>query len=143
MTEDVLTGASPSSDGAVIDGVLSRLSAFADDEASEDELNEIATEDEEDPALDSEEEEEEEDASLALLAEESEGIDDPVRMYLREIGKVYLLTADDEKHLARQMEEGLHIEAIEQEYVTNYGHPPSAARVAVRLLEQWGALLRS
>ena len=75
MTEDVLTGASPSSDGAVIDGVLSRLSAFADDEASEDELNEIATEDEEDPALDSEEEEEEEDASLALLAEESEGID--------------------------------------------------------------------
>ena len=141
MTEDVLTGASPSSDGAVIDGVLSRLSAFADDEASEDELNEIATEDEEDPALDSEEEEEEEDASLALLAEESEGIDDPVRMYLREIGKVYLLTADDEKHLARQMEEGLHIEAIEQEYVTNYGHPPSAARVAVRLLEQWGALL--
>ena len=96
MTEDVLTGASPSSDGAVIDGVLSRLSAFADDEASEDELNEIATEDEEDPALDSEEEEEEEDASLALLAEESEGIDDPVRMYLREFGMVYLLTADDE-----------------------------------------------
>jgi len=140
MTEDVLTGASPESDGAVIDGVLSRLSSFADDDASEDELNEIATEDEEEVTLD-EEEEEEEDASLALLAEESEGIDDPVRMYLREIGKVYLLTADDEKHLARQMEEGLHIEAIEQEYVQNYGHPPSAARVAVRLLEQWGALL--
>ena len=141
MTEDVLTGTAPSSDGAVIDGVLSRLSSFADDDASEDELNEIATEDEEETASE-EEEEEEEDANLALLAaEESEGIDDPVRMYLREIGKVYLLTADDEKHLARQMEEGLHIEAIEQEYVNNYGHPPSAARVAVNLLEQWGDLL--
>src|SRR5262245_50876837 len=141
MTEDVLTGASPSSDGAVIDGVLSRLSQFADDDASEDELNEIATEDEEEGPPEGEDEEEEEDANLALLAEESEGIDDPVRMYLREIGKVYLLTADDEKHLARQMEEGLHIEGIEQEYVNNYGHPPSAARVAVRLLEQWAALL--
>jgi len=141
MTEDVLAGTAPSSDGAVIDGVLSRLSSFADDDASEDDLNEIATEDEEETPADADEEEEEEDASLALMTEESEGIDDPVRMYLREIGKVYLLTADDEKHLARQMEEGLHIEAIEQEYVSNYGHPPSAARVAVTLLEQWGALL--
>ena len=141
MTEDVLTGTAPSSDGAVIDGVLSRLSALADDEANEDELNEIANDDDEEDGPTDEEEEEEEDANLALLTEESEGIDDPVRMYLREIGKVYLLTADDEKHLARQMEEGLHIEAIEQEYVSNYGHPPSAARVAVTLLEQWGALL--
>jgi len=54
MTEDVLTGASPSSDGAVIDGVLSRLSAFGDDDASEDDLNEIATEDEEEAQTDEE-----------------------------------------------------------------------------------------
>ena len=140
MTEDVLTGSPTTSDGAVIDGVLSRLSSFADDDASDDDLNEIVAEDEEETAAE-EDEEEEEDASLALLTEETEGIDDPVRMYLREIGKVYLLTADDEKHLARQMEEGLHLEGIEQEYVNNYGHPPSAARVAVTLLEQWGALL--
>jgi RNA polymerase primary sigma factor len=140
MTEDVLTGSSTTSDGAVIDGVLSRLSSFTDDDASDDDLNEIVAEDEEEAAAE-DEEEEEEDASLALLTEETEGIDDPVRMYLREIGKVYLLTADDEKHLARQMEEGLHLEAIEQEYVNNYGHPPSAARVAVTLLEQWAAIL--
>ena len=141
MTEDVLTGTAPASDGAVIDGVLSRLSALADDEANDDELNEIQNDSEEEDTAADEEEEEEEDANLALMTEEAEGIDDPVRMYLREIGKVYLLTADDEKHLARQMEEGLHIEAIEQEYVANYGHPPSAARVAVTLLEQWAALL--
>ncbi|MEX2032558.1 MAG: sigma-70 family RNA polymerase sigma factor, partial [Dehalococcoidia bacterium] len=32
---------------------------------------------------------------------------DPVRMYLKEIGKVSLLTADDEKRLARRIEAGV------------------------------------
>src|SRR3972149_581980 len=36
-----------------------------------------------------------------VTAELEEGIDDPVRMYLREIGKVSLLTAANEKTLAR------------------------------------------
>jgi RNA polymerase primary sigma factor len=141
MTEDALTG-SPASSADAIDSVLSRLSngEFADAETEEEVVGETATEDE-DPAFEAEEEEEEEGTSIALLAEESEGIDDPVRMYLREIGKVYLLTADDEKHLARQMEEGNHLRAIEEGYVTAYGHPPSAARVAVSLLEQWEGLL--
>ncbi len=43
-----------------------------------------------------------------------EGIDDPVRMYLREIGKVSLLTADDEKRLARAMEDSDYIARIEE-----------------------------
>ncbi len=33
-------------------------------------------------------------------------VDDPVRMYLKEIGKVDLLTAQEEKELARRMEDG-------------------------------------
>ncbi|MDW7658560.1 MAG: RNA polymerase sigma factor RpoD [Bacillota bacterium] len=37
---------------------------------------------------------------------EGVGVDDPVRMYLKEIGKVPLLTADEEKDLAQQMLEG-------------------------------------
>src|SRR3990172_4681121 len=58
---------------------------------------------------DLEEEAEREIAGVEL----EEGIDDPVRMYLREIGKVSLLTAADEKKLARSMEEGDHIQRIE------------------------------
>jgi RNA polymerase primary sigma factor len=136
MTDETLTEAKPASSNDMLGNVLSRLSSDDYEEENEEETNEA--EDEDEPQLEQEEEEVE---NIALLADESEGIDDPVRMYLREIGKVYLLTADDEKHLARQMEEGIHLRDIEEGYVAAYGHPPSAARVAVSLLEQWNGLL--
>ena len=41
-----------------------------------------------------------------LLEQEGLSIDDPVRMYLKEIGKVPLLTAEREKELASRMAEG-------------------------------------
>ena len=50
------------------------------------------------------------------IVDEAIGIDDPVRMYLREIGKVPLLTAEDEKRLARAMEEWIHVDAIREEF---------------------------
>jgi RNA polymerase primary sigma factor len=74
-------------------------------------------------------------------AVESASLDDPVRMYLREIGQIFLLTGADEKHLARQLEERNHIQAIEEAYTLAYGRPPSAARISVSLLEQWAGLL--
>jgi RNA polymerase primary sigma factor len=80
--------------------------------------------------------EEREAATAAVALEDQEGIDDPVRMYLREIGKVFLLSAADEKHLARQMEEGQHIEAIEHTWREEHGSDPSAVEVALTLLEQ-------
>ena len=44
--------------------------------------------------------------NLDLSMPEGVGIEDPVKMYLREIGKVPLLSAEDEIELAKKMEEG-------------------------------------
>jgi len=44
---------------------------------------------------------------------ESQPVDDPILMYLREIGKVSLLTANDEKILASRLEEAKYLKKIE------------------------------
>ncbi|MBI4670928.1 MAG: RNA polymerase sigma factor RpoD [Chloroflexi bacterium] len=51
-----------------------------------------------------------EDEEVAVVVEtvETEAGSDPVRMYLREIGRVPLLTSADELRLAEQMQKGLH-----------------------------------
>ena len=64
-------------------------------------------------------------------------------MYLREIGKVYLLSAADEKRLARQMEETDHIERIERHWRGERGRPPTGGEVALALLDQLHALRRT
>jgi RNA polymerase primary sigma factor len=57
-------------------------------------------------------------------------------MYLREIGKVFLLTADDEKRLARQMEEGKHIARLEEACELQQGRRPDAAELAYLLFSE-------
>jgi len=72
----------------------------------------------------------------ALEVEEQEVIDDPVRMYLREIGSVSLLSANDEKVLASKMEQDRHIRKIEDDLAARTGIPPSASAIIIALLEQ-------
>jgi RNA polymerase primary sigma factor len=75
-------------------------------------------------------------------AELEEGIDDPVRMYLREIGKVSLLTADDEKRLARAMEEGDYVTRHEDAHRAETGRNPRNVDVLARMMKDLWALRR-
>jgi RNA polymerase primary sigma factor len=68
--------------------------------------------------------------------EEQEVVDDPVRMYLHEIGRVHLLNAEEEKYLARKMEEGRRIKEIKQGYLLKYGRDPSATEIIIAILQE-------
>ncbi|MFH1486159.1 MAG: RNA polymerase sigma factor RpoD [Chloroflexota bacterium] len=62
--------------------------------------------------------------------------DDPVRMYLKEIGRVRLLGAQEEKRLAREIEEGRHLKRIANLWVEHVGEPASGADMALVILGQ-------
>jgi len=68
--------------------------------------------------------------------EEQGVVDDPVRMYLHEIGRVHLLTAEDEKVLAKKMEGGKRINEIKQDWLHKYGKLPSATEIVITMLKE-------
>ncbi len=69
---------------------------------------------------------------------EQEIVDDPVRIYLHEIGRVHLLTARDEQVLAKRIEVGKRITEIKQDYLQRYGREPSATETVLAMLEELG-----
>ena len=66
----------------------------------------------------------------------NEMIDDPVRLYLREIGRVNLLKASEERVLACAIEAVRHIELITTELTSPEGRPPRAWQVVTQLLRR-------
>ncbi len=70
--------------------------------------------------------------------EGQDAVDDPVHMYLHEIGKVHLLTASNEKLLAKKMEDNEHVNEIKQSYLQQYGRAPSATEVILTMLKELG-----
>ncbi|MEW6034549.1 MAG: RNA polymerase sigma factor RpoD [Chloroflexota bacterium] len=63
-------------------------------------------------------------------------IDGPIQLYLREAGRVRLLTAKDEGILARRIEEGRHLGRLVNELQVQEGRAPSAAHVTTVLLQR-------
>jgi RNA polymerase primary sigma factor len=85
--------------------------------------------------------EEPEDTEVEIPVEQLEEqgvVDDPVRMYLHEIGRVHLLTAEDEKSLAKKLEGGKRVNEIKQSYLRKFGRYPSATEVMLTVLGDVG-----
>jgi len=77
--------------------------------------------------------------SLPLEQIDEPGIvDDPIRMYLHEIGRVPLLTAKDEKALAKKMEQGKRIKEIKKACLEEYGRSPSAIEIILCMIRELG-----
>jgi len=70
------------------------------------------------------------------LLELEDMIDDPVRMYLREMGQVPLLSAAEEKRLARKMDENRHLEGFEEAWREKYGVQPSSIDLTIDILQE-------
>ena len=82
---------------------------------------------------------EEEESDWEQEVEGTEVLDDPVRMYLREIGRVHLLTSKDERVLARKIEGGRHMEKLEKELQEEAeGRAPKSWEMCSLLLERLG-----
>ncbi|MFH1032813.1 MAG: RNA polymerase sigma factor RpoD [Chloroflexota bacterium] len=72
------------------------------------------------------------------IPEDHEAADDPVRLYLHEIGKVHLLTAENERALAKKIEGGKRINEIKEAFLQKFREPPAATDIVLNMLKELG-----
>lgn len=73
-----------------------------------------------------------------LEVEGQDTVDDPVRLYLHEIGKVRLLTGEEERVLAKKIEAAKRINEIRHDYLERCGESPSPTEIVLTTLKEIG-----
>ncbi len=61
-------------------------------------------------------------------------IEDPIRMYLQEMGRVSLLSSGEEKQLGKKIEDAKYLKQIEEEWRSEHGKLPFGAEEAIAVL---------
>ena len=118
ITDDDTDDEEDVDDDVVVEESTEEIEDFNDDDDTADDVDDEDEDDEEEDD-DVEEEEEEEEVEVekskansrkrVVLGDKDSAVDDPIRLYLREIGKENLLTAEQEVELSKRMEEGENI----------------------------------
>jgi len=67
-------------------------------------------------------------------------VEDPVRMYLREMGKFRLISAQQEKQLGKKMEHARYVRSIEGEWLAKHGALPSPVDETISVLTRLGEM---
>lgn len=78
-------------------------------------------------------------ADLLNLSDNADGVEDPTRVYLRQIGMVELLTAREERVLALRYEVNAMLDKLKSEFKDQHGAPPTATELITIVLQETAA----
>jgi RNA polymerase primary sigma factor len=106
------------------------------DEAGVEDVSAIAEEVEEKEEIEESLPDEAEENKPAAAPGEYDVIDDSIRMYLQEVGRVALLTAHEEKVLSRKIELGRYVERIKYNHFRKYKKFPSPVDIVIHVIFQ-------
>jgi RNA polymerase primary sigma factor len=106
------------------------------DEAGVEDVSAIVEEVDEKEEIEEFPPEEAEESKPPAAPGEYDVIDDSIRMYLQEVGRVALLTAHEEKVLSRKIELGRYVERIEYNHFRKYKKFPSPVDIVIHVIFQ-------
>jgi RNA polymerase primary sigma factor len=117
------------SDEILAEGLLS-------DEAEVEDVSAIVEEVEEREEIEESLPEEAEESKPPAAPGEYDVIDDSIRMYLQEVGRVALLTAHEEKVLSQKIELGRYVERLKDNHFRKYQKFPSPVDIVIHVISQ-------